>query len=1265
MHSRNKNKRTARRNVRRRNQFTLERLTPRQLLSTTADWLDFLGPIEIDEYSGFDSPESYVNAYLDDLNNGYGLPALEYIDEFAEDADMFAPSVAQTTEDATDTEQAYFGSTIPAAASSQTSVLFLDFDGAVVTSRIGDFNLGSSSITIPAYDLSLFGWGGMEQESINQIMQYVSEDYAAYNITVTCQQPTSGEYTTLYVGGTNDWFRPGSGVIGVATYDIGNRDDSNYGFAFSEELDIYAQYSYGDVGRFSEYLANLISHEAAHTYGANHVDDTAALMNPYLPLTPRRNMFGSGEIPGTTSFQDTEQLMANNLGYAGASDDYGDNFSSARAINLTQVINGMLERRDDVDAFYFTATVSGTVVVDVTTPEYGNLDSTLSIYSYNSGSFIATNDDDGNSTDSCVSFNAVAGQQYSIYVGSSSSNSNGSYTLSFGNPDPHPALVVTDSIGNSSDLRMDFGAVTLADHTAVITLTNDGMEDLVISRLTSSGAFELDHTSSGLTSADDIVIAPDSSLDVTVTFSPETYANYSTYVIIESNDPYNEDVVLTLTGNAPLPVPDITLSGSTYNAAGLIDFGDIQRDIQATQTITITNTGTDTLTINGVGLSEPFTFTAGFNGSAIDLPVGDSVDLTIAITPTQGETLNGRLTLLTNDPDESVVSVVLVGQAVAPEITVQETAQIPNDNQITLDTIYVGETISEIVTISNTGDDNLTLTGLTVDGGFTIDTMLDPNNAGSQLVLAPGETINVTVGFNPTEAGSATGTLTIYSNDGTNSQVDVELQAEALAGGLEIIEMDGSDDGQLDLGPIDINQDSSVAAYRFWNHSGREVTVRLGWAHGDDFELDNDYLVIAPGASQIVNVVVDTNNASRLSDTLCFTSTGPGATSDTLEVTADAYATISRLSTYSFVDHSGDHVRLSLSGGAAQVRLGENDRPDIESITFTNASSNAVLSIMNLDRGTTELGSITGSADLQMINANVQLVGAIDIDGDVDYLQLAGISGDAEISFSTDSAYLRLGTVSANPNIDIDGDISLLWANSLGGGSLDADSIGTIIVADGMNMDINLINGGNRVIMVQNGDLSGNVTANGSIGSVFLFNGDLTGSLKAASDINFVYLPKGTISGELTSSGSIKNIMAANVRQANISALLSVDNMLIQNDVSDSMIAIGNSRAAFAQTPLASEVNARLGFLRVGGTYSGSSIAVGVSCDEQGDLLHGDPTAAAGQVGTVIINNVETQNNDNPFGLVARDKITTIRVNNQTINTSYNQDDFYVMTLAD
>ncbi|MBN2841939.1 MAG: hypothetical protein JXM68_02550, partial [Sedimentisphaerales bacterium] len=409
---------------------------------------------------------------------------------FSEDALAQADSITEH-EDHHDLESTYLAP-MPALTGGYT--LFLDFEPAIVYSRSGDFWLRQDSITMPGYDLSSYGWAGYEQESIEHILGFVSEDYAAYNVSVTATKPTSGQYTTIYVGGTADWYQTNSNIIGIASYDIGNRDASNYGFAFTEELSTYKSYAGSSVLKFSEYVANLISHEAAHTFGANHVDNAKYMMNPYLSTTYRTSGFGQGAIPDSTSSQDTQNLLGLNLGYKNTSDDYGDTASDPERISISSsnntTINGILEHITDTDAFKFTASASGIFTADIDTTIYGNLDSTLTIYDA-AGIIIHSNNNTTQGKDSLISFEVTQGQEYTVLVSSANRETSGTYQLTLTAPAGTPEISISDSSAVADDSYIDFGNIYINDTTShTITITNSGSDTLTINNIVTSGNFD-------------------------------------------------------------------------------------------------------------------------------------------------------------------------------------------------------------------------------------------------------------------------------------------------------------------------------------------------------------------------------------------------------------------------------------------------------------------------------------------------------------------------------------------------------------------------------------------------------------------------------------------------------------------------------------------------------------------------------------------------------------------------------------------------------
>jgi len=1259
----------------------LEMLDPRLLLNASSEWVD---PDDLSDFirDGFGVPDPFYSdpatwGIYADWPDVAGSDIID-LNDMLEGADKEVQGILSDSDDNEIDADVLDNPDGPeAAASAGGYVLYLDFDGDRVYSRSGDFWLGSSYIDIPAYDLGMFGWEGQEQESIDYITEYVRADYAAYNISVTTEEPSSGEYSTIYVGGNNDWFRPGSGVIGVATYDVGNRDASNFGFAFPEELSIYYNYSGGSLLRYSEYLANLITHEAGHTYGANHVSDVTATMNPYLAINPHRTMFGSNNIPGTSVVQDTQSMMGANLGYAHGADDYGDDYSHAITITESTSIEGMLQRRDDVDAFSFTAEAAGTVTIDIDTSVYGNLDSYLTIYSENGSRIIAENDDYDHMYDSLISFETEADETYTIYLSSYSGNSSGSYTLNIALADvePMPEISVSDNSGSANDLTIDFGKVTIdTTNTAQITIGNNGTADLIISQLSANGSFALDLASSAGSGLDDITIEPGSEQVVTVTFNVGQIGSYDGTVTIVSNDADQQLVTLELSGLAHGPEPDMVLTSAGLNiAGGVLDFGGFERNDSNSEIITISNGGQNSLYIYDIEVAAPFSIDSGYNGSTLIIAPGDSVDVTIEVTGAVRGALSGELVIIGNDPDEPSTSVDLSAQVLGGVLTVQESAQVADDGRIDFGSVLAGDSGTETITLINTGDGTLTITGLGVDDPFSLDELLDVGNSGDDVILAPGESMVVTVSYQANALEIAEGEVSITTDNVESPTSEVELQALGVAGLLEISEVDGVDDGQTDAGQVQVGQEELVQVWQITNQGNIAVTVELTLDKGSDFQLVADNtIVLAAGESYIAKVQVNTDLARGVTDTLLLSANDLAETSQSLELTAEGYALIGGKDRYSFVDNNGDRVTISLSGtaqGRVSLGAGQNS-PDIESIEILSSTGTEKLTIKVRGSGRTQLGQIIGAADLQKIAAkNVDLVGAgIELDGTLERLHLGSVLNGADISFSSgEPANIRLEEVIGSTEIDIDGALNQFRANNFLGGSLHSDSIGKIFVYGDLNAEVEANNGDLNKLIVKNGDLNGSVTSSGAIGKLAIANGDIFGDITAGDAINMIAAKNGVLGSEVRSGSTIKKINIDTMNDADIMAMKSIDRINIRRDMIDSLVSVGPDDTCQPQESAdsRSSLEACLGAIKVKGTFTGSTVAVGVTADSEGNFINGIANADTGTIGSVWLGQVETENGQNPFGLVAKDAMTKLRINRQTVNDEYQDDDFFIKVLND
>ena len=361
-------------------------------------------------------------------------------------------------------------------------------------------------------------------------------------------------------------------------------------------------------------------------------------------------------------------------------------------------------------------------------------------------------------------------------------------------------------------------------------------------------------------------------------------------------------------------------------------------------------------------------------------------------------------------------------------------------------------------------------------------------------------------------------------------------------------------------------------------------------------------------------------------------------------------------------------VTVSLGGVAeARVIIGTSDQPDIQSIELLSGSDKSTLAIKVKGVGLTSLGELTGSGDLKAFMGNrVDLQGdGINLDGTLRRLRLNDVSDGADISFESQlPAKLRLGRV-AGSNINIDGPLRSFIALNVQNSSLCANDIKSMLITENLDAQVHITESDLGKLTVLQGDFDGSILVNGNVGKVHLRQGDLNGSLTAENDISRIVTPKGSITGVLKAGAAIKKITAWNLNQADIVALTGVNSIQVKNNMIDSMITIGYDNLSQPEHSAGANLSteAYLGALIVKGTFSASTVAVGVAPDSQGSFVNGTANTNSGTIGKVIINQVNTDNQADPFGLVAQNDIAKLRVNQQKLTYDYQENDFYITVL--
>jgi hypothetical protein len=199
-------------------------------------------------------------------------------------------------------------------------------------------------------------------------------------------------------------------------------------------------------------------------------------------------------------------------------------------------------------------------------------------------------------------------------------------------------------------------------------------------------------------------------------------------------------------------LPNISLSQSE------LDFGEqYVGTTSSAQTVTLTNTGTDTLIVSSVSISGDYFLNSDCTG--IDIEPDEQCSIYVQFTPESVAVLTGMVTITANTLDQYHY-IDLMGEGISgsgPDASLSATS---HDFGNTL----VGETSDAYaITLTNIGNATLNITGITTSGDFVV-----VDNCGAS--LAPDASCTMDVAFTPQATGVRLGTLAVSDNASDSPQ---------------------------------------------------------------------------------------------------------------------------------------------------------------------------------------------------------------------------------------------------------------------------------------------------------------------------------------------------------------------------------------------------------------------------------------------------------------------------------------------------------------
>ena len=280
--------------------------------------------------------------------------------------------------------------------------------------------------------------------------------------------------------------------------------------------------------------------------------------------------------------------------------------------------------------------------------------------------------------------------------------------------------------------------------------------------------------------------------------------------------------------------PTISITPTTVN------FGNVNVGATVTQSMLLANNGTADLMISQVS-TVGTAFTLANLPSTATVPAGQNISFSASFKPSAAGGASGSISIVSNASDDATtISLTGMGMATNPG-----TANISlSPSSANFGNVIVGNTDSQVLTVSNTGTANLTISSFTTTGpGFST------SGPAAPLTLTPGQNTTLTAAFGPGSAGSHSGTISIASN-AAGSPLVVSLTGTGVAPTYQL----SASSTSLAFGNITVGN-TATQNVTLTNTGNSNVSVSTVSASGTGFtESGGSNLTLTPNQSETFSV---------------------------------------------------------------------------------------------------------------------------------------------------------------------------------------------------------------------------------------------------------------------------------------------------------------------------------------------------------------------------------------------------------------------------
>jgi len=294
----------------------------------------------------------------------------------------------------------------------------------------------------------------------------------------------------------------------------------------------------------------------------------------------------------------------------------------------------------------------------------------------------------------------------------------------------------------------------------------------------------------------------------------------------------------------------LAATGQLEFSPATLRFGKVEIGQSETQLVTLTNTGSTSVTISAITAGDSEFVVAGPNLPAV-VQAGQTVSWNVQFTPTQKGWFGTNIKF-TNSSDPNLHLAVSGLGGTSESLTASPTT-------LSFGQVTVGASTQLPLVVTNSVSWKVTLNALQTSGnGFSVSGPAFP------IVLSPGQSVSLSVAFAPLVAGVSGGSILI-----SPTGVNIPLSGTGTTTGQL-----GVSPASLNFGSVDVGSSSTLPASL--TATGGSVTVTSGASSSTEYSIAGASfpLTINAGQSMAFNVVFAPTATGTANGTLSFTRSG-------------------------------------------------------------------------------------------------------------------------------------------------------------------------------------------------------------------------------------------------------------------------------------------------------------------------------------------------------------------------------------------------------